>query len=171
MTGLQFIFYFFAFITVLSALTVLLTKNVIHAVLALLGVFLGVSAMYIFAGADFLAVSQLIVYIGGVLVLLLFGVMLTNKEAGKDYPVSRNNSLFLGILSGLLIFMVLLYLVFVKGEALVKTGNENNIDNTITFIGIALIKEYSIAFELIGFVLLVTLIGAAFIAGRKNIAK
>jgi len=171
MTGIQYIYYFFALVTVLSALTVLLTKNVIHAVLALLGVFLGVSAMYIFAGADFLAVSQLIVYIGGVLVLMLFGVMLTNKEVGKEYPVSRNNSLVLGILSGLLIFIALFYLIIVKGEALVKPGNENAIDNTITFIGIALIKEYSIAFELIGFLLLVTLIGAAFIAGRKSIVK
>jgi NADH-quinone oxidoreductase subunit J len=170
MISAVYLFYFFALLTVVSAFVVLLTKNVIHAVLALLGVFLGVAALYIFAGADFIAVSQLIVYVGGVLVLMLFGVMLTNKEIGKNFPVSRTNSLLIGVCIALIIFTGLLYL-FLNNDAFIKTTAVNTPVNTISFIGIALIREYNIAFELIGFLLLIALIGAAFVAGQRKIIK
>jgi NADH:ubiquinone oxidoreductase subunit 6 (subunit J) len=170
MTGIQYIFYFFALVTVVSATIVLLTKNVIHAVLALLGVFLGISALYVFAGADFLAISQLIVYIGGVLVLMLFGVMLTNKETNKSYPVSGNTSILLALSVAVLTWIVLLYLV-IKDSTFIRTSKMQEIDNTVSYIGISLIKDYTIAFELIGFLLLIALIGAAFIAGKKRETK
>ena len=81
---IQFVFIAFMVLTLASALVVLLTKNVLYAAFSLLGTFLGVSALYVLAGADFLAVAQILVYVGGVLVLLIFGVMLTNQQGNKS---------------------------------------------------------------------------------------
>jgi NADH:ubiquinone oxidoreductase subunit 6 (subunit J) len=173
MTTVQFVFYFFAGLTVVSALFVLFTKNVLHAVLSLLSVFLGVSALYVFAGADFLAVTQLVIYVGGVLVLMLFGVMLTNRETGAVYPVSKNKYFVSGIISGVLILGMLIYLIIKNKEAFLAKGNQENIylikgHSTVHFLGMSLISEYLLAFEAVGILLLMALIGAAFVAGRKT---
>ena len=170
MTIVQIVFYFFAALTVTSALFILFTKNVLHAVLSLLLVFIGVSAMYVFAGADFLAITQLVIYVGGVLVLMLFGVMLTNRETGANYPVSINKNFVTGIISGLSILGLLVYLlvknqsVFLSKEASAKI----NTTGTIKSLGISLMSEYVLAFEVVGVLLLMALIGAAFVAGKKT---
>ena len=75
----QIVFYFFAAMTVLSAAVVVFARNLIHSAFALLFTFFGVAALYVFLGADFLAATQMVIYVGGILVLLLFGVMLTHK--------------------------------------------------------------------------------------------
>ncbi len=168
MTLLQIIFYLFAFITVGAALFIFFTKNVLHAVLSLLLVFIGISAMYVFAGADFLAITQLVVYVGGILVLLLFGVMLTNRETGSDIPVSKNKSIITGIISGLSILALLVYLL-VKNQKIFLTASEKTISTgTVKILGISLMSEYVFVFEIVGILLLMALIGAAFIAGRKT---
>ena len=173
MIAVKFVFYFFAALTVVSALFVLFTKNVLHAVLSLLSVFLGVSALYVFAGADFLAVTQLVVYVGGVLVLMLFGVMLTNRETGALYPVSKNKYFITGIISGLLILGLLIYLIRENEDIFFVPYNpDNNFilngKSTVHFLGIRLITEYLFAFEAVGLLLLMALIGAAFVAGKKT---
>jgi len=73
------IFYLFAIITVVSAAIVVNVKNIVHAAYSMLLTFFGVAGIYVLLGADFLAVVQIMVYVGGILILLLFGVMLTNK--------------------------------------------------------------------------------------------
>jgi NADH:ubiquinone oxidoreductase subunit 6 (subunit J) len=173
MTAAQFIFYFFAGLTVVSGLFILFTKNVLHAVLSLLSVFIGVSALYVFAGADFLAVTQLVIYVGGVLVLMLFGVMLTNRETGAIYPISKHKYFISGIISGSSILGILVYL-FVKNQNVFLSASEKSTSvsaatttGTIRILGISLISEYILVFEAIGVLLLIALIGAAFIAGRK----
>jgi len=173
MTAAQFIFYGFAGLTVASALFILFTKNVLHAVLSLLSVFIGVSALYVFAGADFLAVTQLVIYVGGVLVLMLFGVMLTNRETGVIYPVSKHSYFISGIVSGISILGILIYL-FVKNQSIFLSASEKSTSvvtptttSTIRILGISLISEYILVFEAVGVLLLMALIGAAFIAGRK----
>jgi NADH:ubiquinone oxidoreductase subunit 6 (subunit J) len=173
MTPVQIIFYFFAGLTVASALFILFTKNVLHAVLSLLIVFLGVSAMYVFAGADFLAITQLVVYIGGVLVLMLFGVMLTNRETGNAYPVSKNKYFISGLISAVSIFGMLIY-VLVKNQKVFfsfsgKITSDAAYNSTTTkILGVGLMSEYVLVFEVVGLLLLIALIGAAFIAGKKN---
>ncbi len=170
MTAVQLLFYFFAILTVAFALFILFTKNVLHAVLSLLAVFIGISALYIFAGADFLAVTQLVIYVGGVLVLMLFGVMLTNRETGAIYPISRNKYFISGIISGLSVLGILVYL-FVKNENsfLSDSGKTTTVvtQSTIKILGISLISEYIVVFEAVGVLLLIALVGAAFVAGRK----
>ena len=73
------VFWFVAFITVFSAGMVVTSKSLLYSAYSLLFTFLGVTGLYIFLWADFLAVVQVVVYIGGILVLIIFGIMLTNK--------------------------------------------------------------------------------------------
>ncbi len=73
------IFWFFAVVTVISGAIVALSRNIIYSAFALLFPFFGVAGIYLLLDADFIAVAQLLIYVGGILVLLLFGVMLTNK--------------------------------------------------------------------------------------------
>lgn len=173
MTVAQGIFYFFAGLTIVSGLFILFTKNVLHAVLSLLAVFIGVSALYVFAGADFLAVTQLVIYVGGVLILMLFGVMLTNRETGAVYPVSKNKYFLAGIVSGILILVMLVFL-FIKNETVFVSGSGKttadaiHTESTVRTIGIGIMSEYVLVFEVAGILLLMALIGAAFIAGRKT---
>src|SRR3974377_1318354 len=75
----QVVFYLFAAMTVSSAAIVVFARSLIYSAFGLLFTFLGVAALYVYLGADFLAASQMVIYVGGILVLLLFGVMLTHK--------------------------------------------------------------------------------------------
>ena len=89
----DFIFYLFAAITVLSAFFVVTNRNVVYSAFFLLFTFFGVAGIYVLLGADFVAIVQLIVYVGGILILLLFGVMLTNKITNVEIPYSDFRSL------------------------------------------------------------------------------
>src|SRR5512135_2213903 len=75
----QIVFYLFAALTVGSAAVVVFSRSLIYSIFGLLFTFFGVAALYVLLGADFLAATQMVIYVGGVLVLLLFGVMLTHK--------------------------------------------------------------------------------------------
>ncbi|MEK6571394.1 MAG: NADH-quinone oxidoreductase subunit J, partial [Bacteroidota bacterium] len=72
------VFYVFALVTVVSAFVVVFSKNIVHSAFSLLFTFFGVAGLYVLLNADFLAVTQLLIYVGGILILLLFGVMLTS---------------------------------------------------------------------------------------------
>ena len=84
MIGEAIVFYVFAAVTVASAAIVVLARSLIYSAFALLFTFFGVAGLYVLLGADFLAATQLLVYVGGILVLLLFGVMLTHKLYDLD---------------------------------------------------------------------------------------
>ena len=75
----EFLFWLIWGLIVASAAVVAFGKNLIYSVFALMGTFLGVAGIYVFLNADFLAVTQIVVYVGGILVLLVFGIMLTNR--------------------------------------------------------------------------------------------
>src|SRR5437870_13792752 len=73
------VFYLIAIITVGSAVMVAFSRNIIYSAFSLLGTFMGVAGIYIFLGADFVAAVQVLIYVGGILVLILFAVMLTHR--------------------------------------------------------------------------------------------
>lgn len=170
MPYLQIIFYLFAGITIASAVVVLWTKNVLYAAFSLIITFMGVAAMYVFAGADFIAVSQILIYVGGILVLIIFGVMLTNRLSGQAVTTDTHNK-FTGYLIGLTIFGALFYSIYqVNFRAIAALSPNTSIaeDSTVGLMGIKLMSSYILPFEVIAILLLLTLIGAAFIA-RKQI--
>ncbi|HSR18678.1 MAG TPA: NADH-quinone oxidoreductase subunit J [Ignavibacteriaceae bacterium] len=158
----DFIFYLFAAIIILSAYFVVTVRNIVRSAFFLLFTFFGVTGLYVLLGADFVAIVQLIVYIGGILILLLFGVMLTNKittvqiKTGtwQVVPAAIGVGLFAGILA------------FTLFHTNWKTGSSQIADSTLKGLGTLLMQEYIIVFELLGMLLLIALIGAATLARK-----
>jgi len=93
------IFWIFALITVSSAFITAFAKNIVYAAFALLFTFFGIAGLYVMANADFLAVTQLLVYVGGILILLIFGVMLTSRIGTVDIRSTSGSKWAAGILS------------------------------------------------------------------------
>ena len=168
----QLLFYCFSALIVFSALVVLFTRNVLYAAFSLIFTFLGVAAIYVLAGADFIAITQIIVYVGGILVLLIFGLMLTNKIEGKAVT-TRSHNIFWGSLVGVGMFAILL-LVIMKVNFMELDWIQHAMQDqapssvsTIRTIGQLMMSWYVLPFELAGVLLLISLIGAAFIAKRQ----
>ena len=166
------LFYCFSALIVLSALVVLFTRNVLYAAFSLIFTFLGVAAVYVLAGADFIAITQIIVYVGGILVLLVFGLMLTNKIEGKAVT-TRSHNLFWGSVVGVGMLAILL-LVIMRVNFLELDWIQHAIRqpeaqsvSTIRTIGQLMMSWYVLPFEIAGVLLLIALIGAAFIAKRQ----
>ena len=106
MSGEAVVFWVFATLTVASAAVVVLSRTLIYSAFALLATFFGVAGLYVLLGADFLAATQLLVYVGGILVLLLFGVMLTHKIYDLDLR-SETTQLASGLLVAGGLFVIL----------------------------------------------------------------
>ncbi len=163
----EIVFYFFAFVTIGSAMVVVFSKNIVYSAFALLFTFFGVAGIYVLLNADFLAITQLLVYVGGILVLLLFGVMLTSNTVTIEIKSGTMNiipativiALLAGMLSG--IFWTSDWFVSKQAVELVHT-------TTTTEIGNALITTHVLPFEIASVVLLVAVVGAAMMARREK---
>jgi NADH-quinone oxidoreductase subunit J len=158
------IFYIFAAITILSALFVVTTRNIVHSAFYLLFTFFGVAGIYVLLGADFIAIAQIMVYVGGILILILFGVMLTNKITGVEIRTGTVQMLPAAIGVGLFMGAVVSVMIWTNWKS------EPGIIPTATTkdLGHLLINDYVLIFELLGILLLVALIGAASIARRDK---
>ncbi len=84
-------FYLIAAVMVGAALVVVTSRNVVRAALALIVVFAGVAAQFILLAAEFVAVTQVLVYIGAIMVLMLFGIMLTRARIGRDVDATNDH--------------------------------------------------------------------------------
>jgi NADH-quinone oxidoreductase subunit J len=158
------IFYAVAALTVAGAAGVALSRNILWSAIGLLTSLLGVGGIYVLLAADFLAVTQLLIYIGGVLVLVLFAVMLTNRIA--DVNVSNTSA---GLYGGVLIFVAIVPVLLTV--ALVTPWRPRAVTemvHTTELIGNALLTRWLLPFEVASLILLATLIGAIVIA-RKEI--
>lgn len=177
MMATQIIFILFSILIIGSAAYVLFTKSVVHGAFILLFAFLGVAGIFIFAAADFLAVAQIMIYVGGILVLLVFGVLLTHKstqEKNNQLIVeTKNYNRLLGGLVGVATFGVLVF-VFSKINFTRLEGQHFEFfetpKTTVQSIGIKLITENSLPLEAVGILLLGALIGAGFLA-KSSIQK
>lgn len=159
-----FVFYAIAALTVGSALIAAFSRSIIYSAFALLGTFMGVAGLYILLAADFVAVVQVLVYVGGILVLTIFAVMLTHRVS--DVQIS-NRSVGRGwalvIVGGMMALM---------GRAIFQVNwpqtAEIQIAPTTYGIGNAFLGEYILPFELASVVLLAALVGAI-VLSRKEI--
>lgn len=158
------IFYLFVAITVLSAGVVVLSNKLTYSVFALLFTFFGVAGLYVFLEADFLAAVQLLIYVGGVLVLLLFGVMLTNKITDVRISQASINRVMGGLLS-LGMFGILAYVAI---TTVWKSSGNRTITETVHTIGTLFMTKWLLPFEVASVLLLAALIGAAMLARRSQ---
>jgi NADH-quinone oxidoreductase subunit J len=165
MTPLMLSFLALVGITCGSALVMLWTKNILHAALAMFMTMLGLAGLYVLAYADVMAVSHLMIYVGGVLILILFGIMLTNQNNRGDKDqnnlVTEESSRVWPVLIGLAIFAGLVFILARGNFGGVEIADPNS---KLSFVGISLLTEYAMPFELVGIYLLIALIGSTYIA-------
>jgi NADH-quinone oxidoreductase subunit J len=165
MTPLMLSFLALVCITCGSALVMLWTKNILHAALAMFMTMLGLAGLYVLAYADVLAVSHLMIYVGGVLILILFGIMLTNQNSRGDKDqnnlVTEESSRTMPVVIGLAIFAGLVFILARGNFGGVEIADPNS---KLSFVGISLLTEYAMPFELVGIYLLIALIGSTYIA-------
>ena len=157
------VFYVLAAITVGSAAVVVLARSLIYSAFALLFTFVGVAGLYLLLGADFLAASQLLIYVGGILVLLLFGVMLTHKLYDLDLKSEVTQFLPAALVSATL--LALLAVTSWRTDWALGPGRAPAA--TTREIGKLFMSRWLLPFEAASILLLVALIGAAMIVRRK----
>ena len=162
--GVQIIFYVTAAFVITSAMLVVNGKNLVHSAFALLATFFGVAVFYLMLGADFLAGAQVLIYVGGILILLLFGVMLTHRI----YDMNLKTETFQvvpGAIVAALVFVSLVALIYRTPWRKMNMVMEGP---TSEHIGRLFLTDYILPFEAASVLLLVALIGAAMIVRRRT---
>lgn len=154
-----------AAIMVLGAINVVRSSNVVHAALSLIAVMSGAAAQYLLLAAEFVAVTQVLVYIGAVMVLFLFGVMLTRAKLGKDVDLDNKGGALIGVPVALLLFGVMSY-VLIKGFEDTKLDPDLPQSSTAA-LSDTIFSIYALPFWALSFVLLAAVIGAIVLA-RKD---
>ena len=160
----DFVFWFIAIFTVISAITVVVNNQLLYSAIALLFTLFGVAGMYIFLWADFIAGVQLLVYIGGINVLIIFGIMLTNRISSVRLS-QTNVQQGIGGVVGLWTF-IMLTVVITKTQWYQSPGMEPS--STVYELGTLLMTKYLLPFEAASILLLGALIGAAILSRQEN---
>ncbi len=160
----EIIFLLIAGITVLSGWLVVSLKNIIHSAFSLLVSFFGVSGLFVYLHADFLAATQILIYIGGVMILILFSIMLSEKV--YNLSIFHRSKFFpaLLILGGILLIL---------GRVILETSWKGQVLDpapsgpTTGTLGVLLLNEYLLPFEVISVMLLASLIGAVVLIRKE----
>lgn len=162
-------FYAIAAVMVAAAVAVVTTRNVVRAALALIVVFAGVAAQFVVLAAEFVAVTQVLIYIGAIMVLMLFGIMLTRARIGREVGMT-NEHWWVGVLTGLLLLGVMGYALvdYFGDDRLPADRMLDSVDgsNTAT-VSDSIFSTYLVPFEVVSVLLLAALVGAIVIA-RKD---
>jgi len=152
----------------LSGGMILFFENLIYSAVALFFTLLGVAGLYILLGAPFLGMAQIMVYAGGVLVLIIFGIFLTSPYVEKELSFKRHMSFWITSIMGLVVFQFLVRMILRTPWQVFTT--ENNAPTSAKDIGHLLLTKYLLPFEIISVVLLFVLIGSVLIV-RKDLSK
>jgi len=150
-------------LVIFSAFAVVISPNLVHSAVALLFTLFGVAGLYIFLYADFMAATQVVIYVGGILVLIIFGVMLTNKIDTPSIASSSSNQVIGSIVS----FSLFLFQLSVIFTTEWKASDNLLIEGTVRPIGLMLLNQYLLPFELVSILLLGALIGASVLSRKK----
>lgn len=169
------LFFLSATLTIVGAAGVVFSKNLMHACVLLLASLFGIAGLYATIGADFLAASQLVIYAGGVVILMLFAVMLTGGSADspnrfgieKIPGMGSTKTYVIAGFSVLVISFTILKLManFMKSF---KAGVLPEFSSTVEKIGTMLVTDHVLAFEISSILLLGALVGAAVIARPRK---
>jgi NADH:ubiquinone oxidoreductase subunit 6 (subunit J) len=159
--------YFFTAALVVSSLSLIWVKHVFYAALLVITVLLSIAGLYILMFAEFVAVAQIIVYAGGVLVLIIFGIMLTSRLGSK--PLALENARVIpGVGVGLIFFVGMSYAYLQQSFNTTSEALPMLVDKPIQQIGLGIMTDYVFVFELAGILLLIALVGSAVIASKPK---
>lgn len=159
------IFGFVSLVTLAAAVAVVTNKNILHSAFYLILAFVGVAAIYVLLEAPFIAMVQVLVYIGAIAILIVFAIMLTRRLMSKDME-QQNAQWIPSVLGALVLFLVLAWIVYTAGwpvqEGAVPT-------EPISQLGQELLTTYLVPFEIASVLLLAALVGAILIGREKEI--
>jgi NADH-quinone oxidoreductase subunit J len=162
------LFIFLSALAIIAAGAMLVSKNPVHSVLWLIVVFFAISGHYILLNAQFLAIVNIIVYAGAIMVLFLFVVMLMNLNAESE-PPRRNNLFVASLIAGLSLMLVIVAALrhsdqVLQKQSLAGGGNEG----LIQVLGQTLFKQYVVPFEISSILFLSAMVGAVVIAKKEQ---
>ncbi len=171
-TLLEFVFYIFLVLTVFGSWVAVSTQVLMKAVMGLAMAMFGVAGLYLYLNSPFLALMQILIYVGAVCIMIVFGIMVgyTPKELAEKGIEPRNT--FLSLLASLLTLGVV-YLGLYLAQWRTAAGSGSG-DFSLQALGLELVRHFGLAFELISVVLLIAIIGAVAITWngkRRGLSK
>lgn len=169
MTPVQIIFILFAAVTLGAALMAVTVRNLIHAALWLIVTLFGVAVVYVLLQAGFLAVVQVVIYIGAIAILMIFAIMLTRNIAGENRPAANENWPWALVIS-LAVAAGLFYLIASWKGVSAQAPEISARFDAVKALGVALASPdgFVLAFELASVLLLAALIGALVVAWDRK---
>jgi NADH:ubiquinone oxidoreductase subunit 6 (subunit J) len=151
-------FYFFEAAAAISAIGIIFVRHVFQGALLFVVCLLAIAGIYVLTFAEFIAVMQILVYAGGILVLIIFGIMLTSKISGKPLRVNHTH-IFAGTLVSFF-FLIFFSVLFAK-EVFASSEKVPIPANAFDVIGVLLLSDFVLPFEIAGVLLLMALVGSA----------
>jgi len=167
------LFYLFSFISILSACNMIITKNTVKSVLSLILTFISTSIIWLLLESEYLALVLILLYVGAVMVLFLFVVMMLNNDEIEKKNSRTLKEYIIAFFSGIIIFFIFFYGLNLKNNfdnylLFSSMKNTKNINETFS-LGYLLFTKYLYTFEIIGLILLVSMIIAITLTLQKNI--
>ena len=159
------IFGFASLVTLGAAVAVVTNKNILHSAYYLILAFVGVAAIYVMLEAPFIAVVQVLVYIGAIAILIVFAIMLTRRLMSKDME-QQNKQWIPSALGALALFLVLGWIVYTAGWPVHEGAMPAD---PISQLGQDLLTTYLVPFEIVSVLLLAALVGAILIGRERDI--
>ena len=161
--GQQIVFWVIAVVMTVAAVAVVTARNVVHAALYLVGALMSAAALYILLLAQFVAWVQVLVYVGAIVVLMLFGLMLTNAPIGR--ASLDNNQRFLAAVTAGVLFLVTSFIMVraFEGQSIDLVREQGTLTESV---GEVIFSAYVLPFEVVSVLLLAALVGAIVIAKR-----
>ncbi len=180
MSVLDFLFYVFSALTLVSALLMVVNPNAVNAAMCMIVSFVGTAALFVLLEAYFLAILQILVYAGAVMVLFLFIIMLLDVDKGEAVPYYKNKLSFAAAIVGFGLLVVLVGSAFLQANHLpepglipvseVPTGAGEAIPFTTSAksFGYSLFTKYMLPFQVTGFLLLSAMIGVIVVSKKHE---
>ncbi len=166
MTGPDVVFILIAIATAISALATVTSKNLVHAALFLAVTLTGIGGVFFVLAADFVALVQLVVYVGAIAVLFLFGLMLTRAPIGREALDSQNRGMGMAI-AGVLFAVLVTLIVQSSGDFAAEAGAAVG-GASIEAIGLSIFSAWVFPFEVASMLLLGALVGAILMSRRQS---
>jgi NADH-quinone oxidoreductase subunit J len=170
----QLLFYAFAGVSVLGSLLVIAQKNPIYSVLALIFAFFGLSGLYVLLEAPFVAIVQIIIYAGAIMVLFLFVVMLLNvpredaAEWDRTHPLYRPGPMRVGAVLAVLMVGQVIWALMRSPNISQGVGAERAGVSDVGALGVTLFRDYMFAFEVTSILIIAAMVGAVVLARRQD---
>jgi NADH-quinone oxidoreductase subunit J len=180
MTMMKALFYLMSFIALASGIFVAASKNLVRSVFMFFVTLLALAGLYVLALADFIAITQIVIYVGGILVLMLFAFMLSGREALANLQqqktpfisISRLPALLLAVLFFIVMINILFKTDFNKlhwvQQSIAGKNTFTPADDTTNNIGINLMTTYLLPFEAVSILLMMALVGAAHLSRKEK---